>query len=212
MRAGGKTDNASLRCDSAVFDSPTAEFWSTINVPGANVVSTYSSRLGQDIIAAHRGNLIKQLAEWGIRSPDVPANVPPGLDIVANIREAKDMSASQFVDAVKSGGKWDFKRQGKEYEEFGNWHFGVVVRAWTLNAREMGLSQLAIDDFLLELAQRGAGYYQKRTQTSEPQWGSYLGEYPYGDDPRDSENIMHGWEIERLLEEPEADSEIGGLP
>ena len=60
---------------------------------------------------------------------------PPGVDLMSNIEEARQMggrlSVNEFVEAVRSGGKWDFKsKHGPAYEKFGNWHFGLVAAAF----------------------------------------------------------------------------------
>ncbi|MGE4191985.1 MAG: polymorphic toxin type 44 domain-containing protein [Pseudodesulfovibrio sp.] len=45
----------------------------------------------------------------------------------------------------KNGGRYDFKQRGKEYEDFGNYHYGLYTRA-------MGVS--------INIAQAGAGAAQ----------------------------------------------------
>ncbi|WP_027084127.1 polymorphic toxin type 44 domain-containing protein, partial [Clostridium tyrobutyricum] len=43
-----------------------------------------------------------------------------------------------------------------------------------------------------ELLCRAAGYAQVKAGTSNPNWGTYTGNPPYGDDPKDQENIKLG--------------------
>lgn len=110
---------------------------------------------------------------------------PPGVDIGKNIEEAKNMSPLEFQEAVKSGGKWDYKRLGKQYEDFGNYNFGVTGRAC---------------GFGPETLKRGAGAYQIYSGTSDPSFGSPwdLGSgSSYGDDPTDQANIGGGiWDYD----------------
>src|SRR5262249_35021507 len=146
MRIGHAPDGAGLRCNSGVNNDsfPTSL---EVSIPSrASILrerASISEKLRSDALAENRSALVKQLKEWGVRhdqaESNVPRNVPPNMDIVANMREARSMTAREFVDAVKSGGKWDFKRYGRsEYEDFGNWHFGVMIRSWTVDARERG--------------------------------------------------------------------------
>ena len=105
--------------------------------------------------------------------------IPPGMtaqQMWDNIVEAWTMDCFEFYDAVKSGGKWDFKRNDPKYEDFGNYHFGVMVRA---------------NGWYGEFAKNMAGAYQIYSDTSKPGWG-YPGVSPYGDDPRDQVNIDLG--------------------
>ncbi|MDD5491994.1 MAG: polymorphic toxin type 44 domain-containing protein [bacterium] len=106
-----------------------------------------------------------------------PKNIPPGVNLNANVREARNMSPLEFYNAVKSGGKWDYKQKGRQYEDFGNYNYGLTGRA-------TGFSE----DVLL----RGAGAYQIYRKTSERDWGWPWGGYPYGDDPNDQKWIKEG--------------------
>jgi RHS repeat-associated protein len=106
-----------------------------------------------------------------------PANIPPGVDVEQNVKEAQDMSPVEFYDAVKSGGKWDYKQQGSQYEDFGNYNFGMTGSA-------VGFSE--------GMLKRGAGAYQIYSGTSSPQWGWPWGSPPYGDDPNDQRWIDEG--------------------
>ena len=106
-----------------------------------------------------------------------PKNIPPGVNMEQNVREAQKMSPLDFYNAVKSGGKWDYKTQGKQYEDFGNYNFGMTGRA-------TGFSE--------DTLKRGAGAYQIYSGTSNPQWGWPWGNSPYGDDPNDQRWIGEG--------------------
>jgi len=120
---------------------------------------------------------------------------PPGVDIDKNIKEAENHWAHTvvgdlwFYDQVKSYGPWDYKRISREYEGFGNFHYGAVGAA-------MGYS--------LDTLQRTAGWYQVTQGTSDPSWGGVApsvleailgigGVAPFGDDPVDYDNIGKGY-------------------
>jgi len=104
---------------------------------------------------------------------------PEGVNIDDNIKEAENMHLFTWVNKVREDGEWDYKTQGREYEEFGNFNYGATGRA-------VGFSE----DTLL----RAAGAVQKLTNTSREEWGEPWGEPPYGDDPSDQEMIKRGVE------------------
>ena len=79
---------------------------------------------------------------------------------------------------VRNKGPWDYKQQGSQYENFGNFDFGAVGAA------------LGID---LDTLLRGAGFAQQRAGTSKPGWGSWHGSAPFGDDPDDQAQIVAGF-------------------
>ncbi len=106
-----------------------------------------------------------------------PLYMPPGVDIEANIEIARKMSPTEFYDAVKNKGIWDFKQQDSKYANFGNFHFGIVGRA---------------AGFPKTVLERMAGWTQARAGTSLSKWGSPLGRRPYGDDPVDNFYIRSG--------------------
>lgn len=106
-----------------------------------------------------------------------PQNIPSGVNMEQNVKEAEKMSSIEFYNAVKSEGKWDYKTQGKQYEEFGNYNFGMAGRA-------AGYSE--------NILKRGAGVYQIYSGTSSQQWGWPWGSAPYGDDPMDQYWIDEG--------------------
>ncbi len=79
---------------------------------------------------------------------------------------------------VRNKGPLDYKQQGSQYENFGNFDFGAVGAA------------LGID---LDTLLRGAGFAQQRAGTSKPGWGSWHGNAPFGDDPADQAQIVAGF-------------------
>lgn len=112
---------------------------------------------------------------WGL-IPPIP--VPPGINIDKNVREARDMSAIDFYIAVRTGGKWDYKQFGPEYQNFGNYHLGVVAGA---NGWPQDVSK-----FL-------AGMYQIWSGRSTLDWALPPWMSPYGDDPMDQQFIDIGY-------------------
>lgn len=111
-----------------------------------------------------------------------------------------------FNDQVTYGGPWDFKTpkservpgdpsqgmindqmQMSEYEDYGNWHYGVVGRA-------CGFTQTQLE--------KEAGAAQIKQRTSKKEWGDpgfgvpgvrISGRNTYGDDPRDNQMIRKGF-------------------
>ena len=108
-----------------------------------------------------------------------PTHTPPGVDVAANIKEASNMSYNQWYDAVRNGGKWDYKQQGAQYQEFGNYNFGVTARAVGIPGN---------------IPNRGSGWAQQQAGTSLPQWGNPWSWPPsnFGDDPADQAWINEG--------------------
>jgi len=102
-----------------------------------------------------------------------PRFKPPRVNIYADGLEAMKMSASEFYNAVKSGGKWDFKRLDRKYEDYGNYHFGWVAEAFGIYEG---------------VALCGAGLYQIKTGTAKLEWWMHC-----GDDPNDQYWIDQGY-------------------
>jgi hypothetical protein len=113
-----------------------------------------------------------------VTSSQIDGGVPPGFDLFANIALAKSISPFGFYKYVNGEGDWDFKKFSKDdFEAFGNWHYGLVGRAF---------------GWPRGVLSRMAGWAQVRDKTSRPEWGSPLGGPPYGDDPVDQQNIESG--------------------
>lgn len=104
--------------------------------------------------------------------------VPPGLNINGNEFISKNLSIVEFVEHVRSGGFFDYKQLGNEYENFGNFHFGVVGRAAGLSPRFLkfgaGMYQLYQD---LTVSNRSIHWEN---------WGTFF------DDPIDQYWIQQG--------------------
>ncbi len=103
---------------------------------------------------------------------------PPGTDINSNMQLADDKwDPFWFYNQVRNKGPWDYKQQGGKYEDFGNFNFGATGYAF---------------GFPLGILQRGAGWANQKADPSRKNLGSPWGEYPYGDDPSDQEQIKSG--------------------
>ncbi|SKA94409.1 toxin 44 [Paucidesulfovibrio gracilis DSM 16080] len=120
--------------------------------------------------------------------------VPPGVDLAANIAEARRVkricdafilnfppySSASFslkcawvVFKFSPGADYDFKKDGHpEYEDFGNYHYGLYTEALGLNAT---------------FTQAAAGFVQLCTRTS-----SWDFEETWFDDPRDNAMVRKG--------------------
>ena len=123
---------------------------------------------------------------------DLPGATPPGTNVDDNIRaaivaKARGASDAWFYNQVKNGGPWDYKQQGAQYQDFGNFNYGATGTAF-------GFSE--------DTLTRMAGWAQTQAGTSRPEWGvptSKLGAYlgvggksPFGDDPVDNYWIKQG--------------------
>jgi uncharacterized protein RhaS with RHS repeats len=98
-----------------------------------------------------------------------------------NIKEAYFMGLIPFYNNVRNKGPWDYKQQGSQYQDFGNFNYGAT-------GYSAGLSAILLP---------AAGWAQSRAGTSKPAWGSWYGKAPYGDDPADQEMILAGMRYAR---------------
>lgn len=101
---------------------------------------------------------------------------PPGVDLDQNVLEAGNHSNPWwFYEQVRNKGPKDYKQQGRQYENYGNFHYGVFGSAF-------GIS----DQILL----RGAGWAQSNSGNKTD--GDWYGSPPYGDDRKDQWWIQQG--------------------
>lgn len=107
--------------------------------------------------------------------------VPPGVNLLKNIEMAKQhfpLDLTWFYSPmVHDYGPWDYKRKNIIYENFGNFHYGIV-----------GTAQ-GIPEFILL---RAAGIGQNMDHTTNSKWDSPLWKSPYGDDPKEQYWIKKG--------------------
>jgi RHS repeat-associated protein len=116
-----------------------------------------------------------------------PPMAPSGVNVNDNINIAKDYSwlnpgaLFAFYENVRNNGVWDYKRQGQgsQYEDFGNFNFGVTANA-------MGIPYY--------IAQNGAGIYQQTRGAAVAGQGTPVINWPYGDDPADAKQIQAGYD------------------
>ena len=111
---------------------------------------------------------------------------PSTVDVMKNIAASQSQISGNifwFFNQVRGKGPWDFKQINPSYEDFGNFHYGIVGRA-------MGISRTRL------LSEAGAA--QVRSGTSKSGWGTPNnivgrgGVPPYGDDPKDQLMIKRG--------------------
>ncbi|WP_350223403.1 polymorphic toxin type 44 domain-containing protein [Leclercia adecarboxylata] len=115
---------------------------------------------------------------------DVSSFAPPGISIINNMMLARfhrgpsALTYAWFYQQVRARGPWDYKnRCGRQYANFGNFHYGAVGQA-------AGIKE--------EILLRAAGWAQNRAGTSEPEFGNWYRSAPYGDDPDDQAWIKMG--------------------
>jgi len=131
--------------------------------------------------------------------PAVPT-APPGANVNQNMAKAKiqgifnPLAPLWFYNQVNYGGAMDYKTQGAQYEDFGNFNYGAT-----------GTAAYAPSFTLL----RAAGWAQ-RGHPSSPQFGGnpgslpgmvlnpFGGTAPYGDDPHDQQMIQQGIQYARM--------------
>ncbi|WP_431287584.1 polymorphic toxin type 44 domain-containing protein [Roseateles chitinivorans] len=82
-----------------------------------------------------------------------------------------------LFNSVKNHAPWDYKRQGRQYEDFGNFNYGAVTEA------------MMVSDFS---SFNAAGIYQQLRGASGAGKGVPILVKPYGDDPADALQIELG--------------------
>lgn len=93
-----------------------------------------SSHFGHD-----RSAILYEVSQGGM-DIDIPADVPPGVDISRMCQEAKLMTDNEYICTVRPGGEWDFKRLDGKYENFGNFAYGYTAacHGWSLELSKFG--------------------------------------------------------------------------
>lgn len=115
--------------------------------------------------------------------------MPPGVSIFENIaisrckrthlKPGSAFAYSWFYSQVRAAGPWNYKKRGREYEAFGNFNYGATGTV------------LGIPENVLL---RAAGVAQTVAKTTLPDFGTWWGGEPFGDDPRDQYWIRKGIE------------------
>jgi len=108
---------------------------------------------------------------------EYPASQPPSNSVDDNIDKASTMKKTDFYNAVRNGGAWDYKQQDRSYENLGNFNYGATGKA---------------AGFSSNILERAAGVAQQKAGTSDPSWSTPTGKKPYGDDPADNHWINQG--------------------
>lgn len=143
-------------------------------------------------LAFYPSDFVGPLLPGDTRCPDSP----PGVSVHDNAGRAKKMgdlnlpaAAGWFHEMVKTGAPWDYKNgpypNAKQYENFGNFNYGVTGSAlgfnsWTLQ-NEAGIAQQNDPNT------RGAG-----SGTPGSRWDPGSGVWPYGDEMKDNKWIRDG--------------------
>jgi len=113
--------------------------------------------------------------------PHVPVS-PPTASLQQNVAQAQQHGSYWVTfDQVPNKHPWDYKQQGAQYQDFGNFNYGVTEAA-------AGTPE--------DVALRGAGWAQQRAGTSQSNWGNPwdVNGGPYGDDPNDQAQIKAGYD------------------
>ena len=109
-----------------------------------------------------------------------PPLAPPGVSCAANVSEARRHSLNPFwfYNQVHKYGPWDYKEMSRQYEDFGNFNFGVTAAAF---------------GFPYYIAQSEAGRAQAHDGAPAAGQGIPYWHWPYGDDPKDAKQIQAGY-------------------
>ncbi|MFD3246365.1 polymorphic toxin type 44 domain-containing protein [Rahnella aquatilis] len=115
---------------------------------------------------------------------DISSFSPPGVNLINNMMLARfhrgpsALTYLWFYQQVRLHGPWDYKsRAGRQYENFGNFHYGAVGNA-------AGISEPVL--------LRAAGWAQSHSGNGREEDGNWSGLPPYGDDPKDQFWIKRG--------------------
>jgi hypothetical protein len=203
-QVNGMVDGASIdrkSDDSSQITESNGQVSWTVNADSSNVI-------GQDGSQKLISGKVPPAAD--LTESKIIAKVPPDIDLNKNIEEARMHPVGYgevvfetgrafydmwwFRSKVKYGAEWDFKAPGgeyitnKEYEAYGNWHYGVTGAAakWSevTLLKEAGAAQQAEKTSKSEYGNPGIGVPGLRIYSD----GNY------GDEPEDQQRIREGYE------------------
>jgi len=124
---------------------------------------------------SERGNFVKRARKRALHSLNID-KIIAGFEKMRNLPLAQRMML--LYKFFKNKSMFDFKQEGKIYEDYGNFVYGAVGSAL---------------DIPVAILYRAAGWAQIRAQTSNPEWGSpYSLSGSYGDEPKDQDMIECG--------------------
>jgi hypothetical protein len=103
-------------------------------------------------------------------------------DRIKKVKKLGNWALPAVVLNLAPGGKWDFKRQDRKYEDFANLNFAVMGSALSFKPEELkrvgGWVQQVSKNNIEDLGSKGI-----------PLLGGKGGKYPYGD-PREDQNMI----------------------
>ena len=167
---------------------------------GATIWDMALAGVGAHLVQPSEGLIVQTM-----NTANGPVEVPPGVDLNANIREAEqhrppmidtptqDGLINQlgwFYGQVKNKGPWDYKWKEpthKRYEAFGNFNYGVPGTA-------AGIPP--------DILYRAAGAFQRCKGPCPGSFGKWYGGSPHGDDPIDQTWIKAGIDYYNSLHRP----------
>lgn len=114
--------------------------------------------------------------------PEAPTECT-NVNVNANMDQAQNSyNPFWFYNQVTNHGPRDYKQQGPQFDDFGNFNYGATGNAFGFP-----------DQVLLRMA----GYAQMKAGTWDPSFGYPWGGAPYGDDPAGQVQIQRGIDYSR---------------
>jgi len=122
---------------------------------------------------------------------EIPVH-PHGIDVNDLMKEAVGhWNPFWFRDKVHTGGDWDFKQDGEQYRDFGNFVYGATGKSM--------FGEFGFPDHTL-LNEAGVAHQKDHPEEYHPEWGEpgprwnpfFGGSGSYGDQPWDQAQIKNG--------------------
>ena len=164
------SDNSTSSSDSLQPNLRDLSTYSTPTISGASSENCNDSNTSPDAKpkSANLNANIRRMREFR-------STVSVALSAQPAFRDA--FTLTYFYNQVRNGAVMDYKQISGSYQDFGNYNYGAVGRALQIPR---------------QVLKRAAGWAQIRANTSEEDFGHYLGSAPYGDDPSDQVQITSG--------------------